>query len=196
MTTNQIVTLIVTVASVITAILVIWNFAKRIKKFFQELITNLVINVLDNNNKQIDEKIRDTMENIKERTSFEISLLNDKFDSFIKDYKNRNNIEDAERKLMKEALVEAYKQDIRKIYYKLRETGELSDHDKAYVDKIFPLYKAIGGNSDIQAKYTEMSRVYEKRTQEKYDEVYKARKSTRRKKIAEEPKEELDDNIK
>ena len=37
------------------------------------------------------------------------------------------------------AILEGYKHDIRKVYYRLRSSGAISDVDKAYVDKIYHL---------------------------------------------------------
>lgn len=109
----------------------------------------------------------------------ETKNIEKKLNQINKEHQENQKEEWASIQLLKEGLIEAYKNDIRTVYYRLRDTGEISDADKAYVDKIFPKYVAIGGNSDIQAKYEELSRVYERRTQEKFDERFE---KTKRKK--------------
>lgn len=70
---------------------------------------------------------------------------------------------------LRDAILESYKHDIRAIYYHLRDTGKLSDTDKSYIDKISPIYFALGGNSDIHAKVSAINAVYERRTQAAFD---------------------------
>jgi hypothetical protein len=156
-------------AALITAVTVIWNFFKKLKTSIEELMVEILDKELAKVNKQVDDKIKVSVDASKERLDNSVSAMNTKFDLFIDTYHKSCEENGSTIMLLKSSLIEAYKQDIRKIYYKLRETGELNEYDKAYVDKIFPLYRAVGGNSDIEAKYMEMCHVYERRTQEMFD---------------------------
>ena len=58
-------------------------------------------------------------------------------------------------------MLEAHKQ--------MRKQGFITDQDMAYVDKVYPHYKEIGGNSDISAKVAEMHRIYDLAVVEQMD---------------------------
>lgn len=190
MTTTQfLVTLILVVggiASLITSITVIANFTKKIKNSLVTTVEDIVKVKLEENNKHQSEKLELILQNLDDKNSYTIQDISKKLDLIIKQTVSDKESSTEEIKLLKQSLMEVYKQEIRVIYYSLRETGFISDHDKAYVDKVMPLYRAIGGNSDIEAKYAEMVSVSQRRTQEKYDELFKLNKI---KKIANKVKE-------
>jgi len=182
MDTTQVVILILGLGALAGAITAIWALISNIKKSFKSVIVEVLDKKLREHNEYINNKLALQREDSEKRLNVGLLNIENKIDLMSDNYKKDAEKNNAAHELIQDALIESYKQDIRRIYYKLRETGELTDHDKAYVDKIFPLYKAIGGNSDIQAKYTEMCEVYGRRTQEKFDELYKMRKPVRVKK--------------
>lgn len=185
MTIETILAVVAVIASFLGSILIIWNFTSKVKKSVNDSVTKLIKDNQKENDEAIDRRIACSSDSTQKIISASIKALEDKFTEFIEIQKETNRLDSDAIKLLKESLVEAYKQDIRTIYYRLRDTGEITDHDKSYVDKLFPKYVALGGNSDIEAKYTEMSRVYETITQENFE---KARAKAKKKKEKEEAK--------
>jgi len=185
MTLETIIAVIAVIASFLGSILIIWNFTSKVKKSVNDSVTKLIKDNQKENDEAIDRRIACSGDSTQKIISASIKALEDKFTEFIEIQKETNRLDYESIKLLKESLVEAYKQDIRTIYYRLRDTGEITDHDKSYVDKLFPKYVALGGNSDIEAKYAEMCRVYETITQENFE---KARAKAKKKKEKEEAK--------
>lgn len=185
MTLGDVIWVVSGIAALLTAILVIWNFSNKLKTSIETVTRRTVKEELALNDTAVDYRIKCSSEATQKILASEIQNLDRKIDLFLQNQKEVNSLELDSIKLLKESLIEAYKQDMRTIYYRLRDTGEISDHDKSYVDKLFPKYIALGGNSDIEAKYTEMCRVYETITQENFE---KARAKAKRKKEREEAK--------
>lgn len=175
-TVEQITAGIVATAALLTSITALWKRINKVKESFEDKLENAIRQVVLESNQRQDERTAIMLENLKSMFKLETKNIDKRLNDFSKEYKESQKEEWAAIQLLKESLIEAYKNDIRTVYYKLRDTGEISDADKAYVDKIFPKYVAIGGNSDIKAKYEELSRVYERRTQEKFDERFEKTK--------------------
>jgi len=171
-TVQQIVMIVVGIATIITSLSVIWKHINKVKKNLDDRLEKVIKEVVLDSNKRQDERTQLMLQNLKDMFSTEMKVIETKVVAYADQYAKDKQEEWSMIQLLKEGLIEAYKNDIRTIYYKLRDTGEIADADKAYIDKIFSKYVAIGGNSDIQAKYEEISRVYERRTQEKYDETF------------------------
>lgn len=187
MTLETIIAVVTIIASFLGSVLVIWAFTTKIKNALQDSVKVIVSDMLTNNNAIIDTKIQAAFEKAKIEINAGIDSVSCKLDTHSKEQAQSDILTKESIKLLKESLIEAYKQDIRAIYYKLRESGEIEDHDKAYVDKVFPKYIALGGNSDIEAKYAEMCRVYEKITQENFDKARAKRKAQIKKEKTIEP---------
>jgi len=173
----QITSVIVAITTLLASITALWKRIEKVKAVLDEKLEKAVRQVVLESNQRQDERTAIMLENLK--TLFKLETknierqLNDLKRQIDKDRKEELNV----LQLLKDGLIEAYKNDIRGVYYRLRDTGQINDSDKAYIDKIFPKYVAIGGNSDIQAKYEEICRVYERRTQEKYDETFEKTKT-------------------
>lgn len=171
------------VAGVLSSILIIWAFTDKFKKSRDTNIAKIIDEALEKYDRGIGKRI-DTGDTLVQREiTKDLQSLSIKLDNFIKWVEETAEKDKESHDLYRESIIETYKRDIRNIYYNLRETGTVSDHDKAYVDKIYPRYKALGGNSDIAAKYAEMCAVHEKITQDAYD---KAREEYFRKRIEDE----------
>jgi hypothetical protein len=178
-TVEQLAMVVIGVASLLTSISVIWKHINKVKKTLDDRLESVIKEVVSENNTRQDERTKLMLENLKDMFTSETKSIEKRMMSYTEEY-NKNRIEELHIiGLLKEGLLEAYKNDIRSVYYRLRDTGEISDADKSYIDKIFPKYAALGGNSDIHAKYEEICRVYERRTQEKYDEAFKNIKKTK-----------------
>jgi len=173
---TQITSIIVGITALLTSITTLWKRIERVKKSFDDKLEKVIKQVVLESNQRQDERTAIMLDNLKTMFKLETKNIERQLADLKKEFDKSTKEEWATLQLLKEGLIEAYKNDIRTVYYQLRDTGEISDADKAYIDKIFPKYIAIGGNSDIQAKYEEISRVYERRTQEKYDEKFKKKK--------------------
>lgn len=183
--------IIIGFAALLTAIGVISKNAKDMKESFKRNIKDIVKEELAENNVIQDNKLDLKLKHISESNSREIEVLKESFecghrqlsekiDKIVTKEEAFQQEQLSTNGLLKDALIEAYKHDIRDIYYRLRNTGDITDAEKSYIDKIFPKYKAIGGNSDIEAKYGEICRVYERRTQEQFD-LARDKKKTQKK---------------
>lgn len=190
-TVEQIVWFVSILAAFLTSLAVIFKYINKAKKTVEERAYVAIDKVVADRDKMQDEKTRVLLTSLKESISLDIKCLENSLNAYTDQYTNDKREEWAVIQLLKESLIEAYKNDIRTIYYKLRDTGEITDYDKAYIDKIFPKYIAIGGNSDIRAKYEEICRVYERRTHEAYDEVYENNKGKSKKTVKKAVKEEV-----
>lgn len=198
-TVEQIVWFVSILAAFLTSLAVIFKYISKAKKTVEERAYAAIDKAVADRDKMQDEKTRVLLTSLKESISLDIKCLENSLKAYTDQYTKDKHEEWAVIQLLKESLIEAYKNDIRKIYYKLRDTGEITDYDKAYIDKIFPKYTAIGGNSDIRAKYEEICRVYERRTHEAYDEAYEKnkgkKKKTAKKVVQEEVKEKLEESL-
>lgn len=177
--TDQLINLILVIASVITALTVIVHFIKksndtvsvRIRTEAKEVATQEVL---------MERALREqNLSKLEERLSNRFNSLEDKLDKLIEHNVQQTEQQDRTNYLLQQGHIETWKNDIRTVYYNLRDSGSISDAEKSYVDKIYHLYKEMGGNSDIDAKYNEMVSVYKKRLSEVYDEAYKNKKVTK-----------------
>lgn len=163
-----------------TAVLSIWALLTKVKVSFKDSVSDIVSAAVRESIMQSEGRTQQLIEaSEKRQIEFNMAIKKDMEENREQDKRNTDKL-NATIGLTQHALIEAYKQDFRDVYYKLRETGEISDHDKAYIDKIFPYYKDMGGNSDIAAKYAEICRVVERRTQEAFDEARKQKKRKRK----------------
>lgn len=163
METKDIVMIIVSailfIASLITALTVIY-------KAFEKSVGKIVKKEIDKDREEDNKRREEDQEKL--RLLKEESTLNYRMISEVKDIVNNNSTVLSESmvelrendKIFKKSLLEIYRKDIRKIYNKYLQTGELADYDKAYADVIFPLYKDMGGNHDITHKYEDMNELY------------------------------------
>ena len=181
-TVQQLVMIIGGIGALLTSISIIWKHINKVKRNLDDRLESVIKEVVIESNQRQDERTTLMLQNLKDMMTTELRVIETKLVAYANEYTKNREEELSMIQLLKDGLIEAYKNDIRTIYYTLRDTGEITDANKAYIDKIFPKYIAIGGNSDIQAKYEEISRVYERRTQEKYDETFK---KTRKKKVVE-----------
>lgn len=198
-TVEQIVWFVSIIAALLTSLAVIFKHINKAKKKVEERMDAAIEKIIIERDKAQDEKTKLLLVNLKESISLNIKSLENSLNAYTDQYAKDKREEWSMIQLLKESLVEAYKNDIRTIYYKLRDTGEITDYDKAYIDKIFPKYIAIGGNSDIRAKYEEICRVYERRTHEAYDEAYEKNKGkskkTAKKVVKDEIKGKLEESL-
>lgn len=100
-----------------------------------------------------------------------------------KDIKEQTKAQNKLNETMQQGHLETWKRDIRDAYYTLRETGTIDDYRKSYIDKIYHIYKELGGNSDIDAKYKEISEVYATRTREQVESAFKSSRDRDRDKV-------------
>lgn len=189
---NTIYIILITIASSITALTTIFAFLKKSNDKVNERIRLQAKEVaIEEANKE--RLMRETeLNNLKESNKLNFKEIDKKLNKILEIQEKRGKDEDKINKLLKAGHIETWKNDIRTIYYNLRDTGSISDAEKSYVDKIYHLYKEMGGNSDIEAKYNEMVSVYKKRIYEKYDEAHentKRRPGRPRKVTQEETKE-------
>lgn len=168
MTLPDIIWVVTGLAALLGSVLVIWNFSNKVKGTLDNSISEVVNDILEKHERDSQYQINCAVEASQRSIAKDIQAVERKIDKYVEEQRETNRKDYESIKLLKESLIEAYKQDIRDIYYKLRSTGEISDADKSYVDKLFPKYIALGGNSDIEAKYGEICRVYETITQENY----------------------------
>lgn len=183
LTFENLIMIVIAIATVLGSITVIINFAANIKSRNKKNIKSVIDEELSCFSKETDVKVDKAFVEVHNRTNNKIDALSNKLESFIvedKEYKTKKDKELTEvLTLLKNANIEVYKNDIRKVYYNLRETGEITDYSKEYVDALFPVYKALGGNSDIEAKYTEICEFYSKVTKENFDKA-RAKKRTKK----------------
>jgi hypothetical protein len=188
LTLENIFLLIIAIATVIGSITVILNGITNIKLKNKQFIATVVDEYIVACNRETDGKIKSAIVNSQINTNAKIDSLSGKFEEFIRSDKAYKSEKDQEFKdiiqLLKNANIEVYKNDIRKVYYKLRETGEITDYDKEYVDSVFPIYKALGGNSDTEAKYNEICQFHQKLLRENFEKARAQKKSRKSKDLA------------
>jgi len=180
---------IISFASILTAIGAIWTFSSRVKKTFKDSVNVVIKEALEQYDEKINAKIDASMLKVQTGISKDMCLMANRLEIFTGSQNDRNVLTDDSIKLLKDSLVEAYKRDIRGIYYILRDTGEISDHDKSYVDKVYPKYKALGGNSDVEAKYKEICDIYGMITKENFEKA-RVKKRSYKKKVVDTAEEE------
>lgn len=166
------------IAVIIGAIMAVWNFTRKIKDSIKEITGEVVEKALENNNKVQGAEFDLKLKHQSELLSKDINEVNIRLNSFTDEQKELHKISEARDNLTRHALVESYKRDIRAIHKKLKATGTISEIDKSYVDKIYPLYRDLGGNSDIAQKVAEINEVYMVVMKENYEKKRKIRKKT------------------
>jgi hypothetical protein len=178
---------LISIAAVLGAIGVIINSITSIKSKNKKFVSNIVSESLKQYDTEANMKIERSVIEYHNKASNKIDVIENKLDQFMKEERcnkeNKDKELDKVLKLLKDANIEVYKNAIRKVYYRLRETGEITDYQKEYVDALFPLYRDLGGNSDIESKYKEICDFYNKVTREN---IEKARRNKRLKKEVDE----------
>lgn len=177
--TNPIVLWIVSIASIVTALTVITHFLRKSNDTVNERIRREAKEVaIEEANKE--RFMRESeLKNMETVITQALQSMDNKLDNIVKAQKEQAKKQDKQNKLLQSGHIETWKNDIRTIYYNLRDTGTISDVEKSYVDKIYHLYKEMGGNSDIDAKYSEMVSVYTRRLREAMDEAHANTKNKR-----------------
>ena len=174
-TLQNVVLFVIMIATLLGAVAIIINFFESSKERLRKTIREVMDERMTSYNQAIDCRIDTSLLSLQNQTNSKVEGLERKFDEYVRsdrEYKLSKDKEFADIVvLLKNSHIEAYKNDIRSIYYNLRETGYISDYDKSYVDTIYPLYTKMGGNSDIQAKYAEICEVYGRITQERFDKA-------------------------
>lgn len=168
--------IILATASLITASTVIYHFVRngldKINKRIREEARVIAVEAARTEQlarEQSEKRLEDLMNK-------KFNQIEQKLDTMIKQDKEQIKKQDKMNDVLQKGHIETWKNDFRSIYYNLRDTGNITDAEKSYADKIYHLYKEMGGNSDIDAKYAEMVTVFTKRLQEKHDERYNQNK--------------------
>lgn len=152
------------IITIVGAIMAIWGLTEKSKGKLETKISTLIKSALLENNLIQERETKLLLDSISAEQMLRIEMIREDMIGYV------NNLEETNTKIQdcldkqKAAIIEAFKQDIRAVYFKLRATGELDDIDKSYVDKIYHYYSILGGNSDIHAKMEEMNKVYSKKT--------------------------------
>lgn len=132
--TDQIINLILVVASVITALTVIVHFIKksndtvsvRIRTEAKEVATQEVL---------MERALREqNLSKLEERLSDRFNSLEDKLDKLIEHNIQQTEQQDRTNYLLQQGHIETWKNDIRTVYYNLRDSGSISDAEKYYVE--------------------------------------------------------------
>lgn len=180
-TWDNLITLILTVASVITALTVIAVFIRKSNNTVNDRIRTVAKEVAAEETEIERELRKQDTKRLEENIQTRLDGLEKKLDTLIDHNLKQSKKQDKVNLLLQQGHIETWKNDIRTIYYNLRDTGNISDVEKSYVDKIYHLYEEMGGNSDIKAKYEEMTSVYKKRLEEQYDAAFEKEKSKKKK---------------
>lgn len=165
---------VIAIGSVASAIISIWILMERISKKFNTIVDKQIEKSLTINEELQEQRFLRIVEKMSYETNNKIDNLTENFNSYKQEQAIEQAKKDEQDKLLVSSILAVYKQEIRDIYYKLTETGIISNQDKEYIDRIYPLYFALGGNSDITQKIGEIQRVVERRTQEAFDKAYEA----------------------
>lgn len=169
---------IILVAQLITAGGIIISFFKRTGKATEnkvrdlareeaEASTNKLAEAQDRFFKQYRDMLYKAVDDSSKIVAYELKEMRKELNKHMEEQTAKNAV-------LTQGHIELYKKDIRDIYFHLRHTGEIKDDEKAYVDKIYHVYKELGGNSDIDAKYKEICDVYSQITFEKYTKMREA----------------------
>lgn len=173
-----IIEIVLLIGSIAGALLAIWALLSRSTTKFEQKVREVVKEEIEESRKQQSRELNIKLEAQSELILKDVDGIGAKLDKHIKEHNELHKQKETKESLLANAMIESYKQDIRNAYFKLRETGEITDKDKAYVDKIYPYYAALGGNSDIHSKYKEISDVYAEVTKENYEAKRKSRRKT------------------
>lgn len=179
MTIEIIIAVIAMFVTLGTAILTAWAIVDKSKKSFTDIARTEIKDALDKNNDIIEERRKADLKLLEQHLC---NMIDNHVSKDLEHVDKQHEINEKDSQaisLLRESLLESYKREIRGIYYKLRETGDISDVDKSYLDKIYPKYIALGGNSDITAKYEAICEVYDKHLRENFE---KAREKKRKEK--------------
>lgn len=179
---------ILALATIAGAIMTIWLLFEKINKKFSETVNDKVEQALIKNNAIQEKETKLLLDNFSNEHLLRIEILRAELLEFKEEQQETNEANSVITKHQTYSILETFKQDIRDIYFKLRETGVIEDKDKSYVDKIYTYYVALGGNSDIHAKVKEIHEVYSRRTTEMFDEKAKQTKAKKAKQKEEENK--------
>lgn len=186
---------VTTIGGIAAAIITIWKLVERANNKLLDKIDKQIESSLIKNNTIQEREFKLMLDIINMEQMLRIDALKEDLTCFRKDQQEHNDNVGELIELQKAAILETFKQDIRSIYFKLRDTGELEDRDKAYADKIYHYYQALGGNSDVLAKMEEMNQVYSSKTFEAVEEAKKKKSKARKIKdinldnLTESPKE-------
>jgi hypothetical protein len=159
-------TAILIIGSLASAILAIWKLTEKTNnKLLNKINTQIEESLLRNNAIQ-EKEVKLLLDVVSMEFLLKLETVKDEIEQLRVEQKAHNEKVNKVTTAQTHALLEAFKNDIRNIYFTLRETGRLDDVDKSYVDKIYHYYKELGGNSDIHAKVGELNRIYESQTLE------------------------------
>jgi hypothetical protein len=193
---ESIILMIIAFAVVIGSIVTIMNGLSSMKLKNKQFIASIVNESLSVCNKETESKIDNAIIASQNLTNQKIDILSGKVEQFIRADETYKKEKDQELlsiiTLLKNANIEVYKNDIRKVFYKLRESGDITDYDKEYVDSVFPIYKALGGNSDIAAKYKEICDFHQELTRENFEKARNNKKKTK-KQVEEKVEEKVEE---
>jgi len=166
--TEQLIYVIIEFGVLAVSITAIWILLSRFNKSLDSKIEKVVAPMIDKS----EERMRTMMDDKDESSNKDVlhsrKELSSNFDKYVVKQKEYNQHDVERLKVLEQSLIESYKKQIRNIYYRVRNDGFIKDEEMAYLQKIFPYYKAMGGNSDIEAKYDELNRLYSEVTQEKF----------------------------
>ncbi len=168
---DQTVVFIIQFGMLATAVLAIWALQSRFNRSFEEKIKKTVDPMIkkseDNMIKLMEEKDSSSNKDV----LHELKALSARFEEYAAKQNKYNEIDVKRFRILEQGLVEAYKKQIRNVYYSARDNGVIRDSEMAYIQKIYPYYKAMGGNSDVKAKVDELNKVYSEVLQEKFKEA-------------------------
>jgi hypothetical protein len=189
--TEQLIYVIIELGVLALSITAIWVLLSRFNKSLDSKIGQTVEPLIDKSEKRMEKLMEEKDESSNKDVLFALKELNKSFEAYTKrqDIYNANDVK--RFNMVERSLVESYKKQIRNIYYNLANTGVIKDEEWSYIQKIFPYYKAMGGNSDIEAKYEEMNKVISDITQEKFKV---ARENAEQERIARERANSTDQN--
>lgn len=186
-----IITAVIVLAGFLSSILVIWNFIEKAKKSFTQVVNEHIDKALDKNNSNQETLVRTLIEasEIKQQTLVE-SIRKEQL-AYLEGLKEASNIQkeiqdkrDAETDHLFKAIIalhmEQIKKHIREAHAKMRKEGLISDYDMTYIEKIYPHYIELGGNSDIKSKVVELREVYKEAISEVVAEARQNTKRTRK----------------
>lgn len=157
---------VVAIGALASAILQTWNLTEKTNnKLLNKINTQIEESLLRNNAIQ-EKEVKLLLDVVSMEFLLKLETVKDEIEQLKVEQKAHNKKVNKVITAQTHALLEAFKNDIRNIYFTLRETGRLDDVDKSYVDKIYHFYKELGGNSDIHAKVGELNRIYESQTLE------------------------------
>lgn len=157
---------ILAIGALASAILTIWKLIEKANnKLLCRIDAQIEESLLKNNAIQ-EKEVKLLLDVVSMEFLLKLETVKDQIEQLRVEQKAHNEKVNKVTTAQTNALLEAFKNDIRNIYFTLRETGRLDDVDKSYVDKIYHYYKELGGNSDIHAKVGELNRIYESQTLE------------------------------